>query len=162
MLCECSVCRAAAVERSGRDVVAAVLTHRGRLAVLRRSSLVSSDQGLWHCVTGYRPAAECPLAQAIKEISEEAGMDAGALTLRGRQELNESGADGRVWHIHAFHFETDTADVRLNWEHDAVKWTTMQGLARLPTVAWFGRILQVLQITAATAVMKCCKSAMET
>ena len=107
---------------------------------------MSSDQGLWHCITGYRPAAECPLAQAIKEIAEEAGMTAGALTLRRRQELDESGADGHVWHIHAFHFETDTADVRLNWEHDAAEWTTMQGLARLPTVPWFGRVLQVLQI----------------
>jgi hypothetical protein len=147
-VCECSACQDGAAGCGAREVVVAVLTHRGAIAVFRRSSRVSSDRGLWHCVSGYRPAARCPLAQVSSEIAEETGMRADRLTLRRRLELVEHGSHGEAWRIHAFHFETDTVDVRLNWEHDAVRWIAPQGIAQLRTVTWFGRILQVLDVVA--------------
>lgn len=147
-VCECSACRDGAAGCGAREVVVAVLTHGGAIAVFRRSSRVSSDRGLWHCVSGYRPAGQCPLAQVSNEIAEETGMSADRLTLRRRFELLEYGGQGEAWRIHAFHFETDTMDVRLNWEHDAVRWIAAPGLAQLRTVAWFGRILQVLDVVA--------------
>jgi len=77
---------------------------------------VSSDPGLWHCVTGYRPAAAFSAGTGARGDLRGTGMGARvADAAGGRQELDECGADGHVWHIHAFHFATDTADVRLNW-----------------------------------------------
>lgn len=36
-----------------RDVVAVVIRHVGDVCLLRRSSRVAHDRGLWPCVTGY-------------------------------------------------------------------------------------------------------------
>ena len=107
---------------------------------------MGSDRGLWHCITGYRPPAQSPLAQAITEIAEETAIAARELTLCRRCEILEHGADGRRWWIHAFHFETDTTAIRLNWEHDASRWTSLGGLSGLQTVPWFGHLLETLHI----------------
>ena len=131
------------------QVVAAVLTHRGRICLLRRSALVSSDAGLWHCVTGYLPQAAEPIRQAKLEVAEEAGIAAACLQAAGAAVLDQRGQDGRLWRIHSFHFRTATATINLNWEHDAACWVRPDQMHRLPTVRWFGAVLKALSIDAA-------------
>jgi hypothetical protein len=135
--------------RPAFQVVAAVLTHQGRICLLRRSALVSSDAGLWHCVTGYLPAAAEPIRHAQLEVAEEAGIAAACLEVAGAAVLDQYGPDGRLWRIHSFHFRTATPAVNLNWEHDAACWVWPDEMHRLPTVRWFGAVLKALSIGAA-------------
>src|SRR5690242_5536196 len=137
-----------AAPRPDFQVVAAVLTHQGRICLLRRSALVS-DAGLWHCVTGYLPPAAEPIRHAQLEVAEEADIAAGSLEAAGAAMFDQYGRDGRLWRIHAFHFRTATTVVHLNWEHDAACWVWPDQTRRLPTVRWFGAVLKALSIDAA-------------
>jgi ADP-ribose pyrophosphatase YjhB (NUDIX family) len=110
------------VPRPDFQVVAVVLTHQGRICLLRRSGQVSSDTGLWHCVTGYLPAAADPIRHAQLEVTEETGIAAARLEPAGAAVFDQYGSDGRLWRIHSFHFRTFKPAVLLNWENDAAFW----------------------------------------
>ncbi|SFV02621.1 NUDIX domain-containing protein [Pseudoduganella namucuonensis] len=125
-----------------REVVAAVLTHGGRIGLFRRSARVSGDTGRWHCITGHLPAGADPHRHALIEIAEETGMEgAGGPLLTGRAVLELEGGDGVHWRVHAFHFSCAHDTVRLNWEHDACCWLAPDDLGGLATVSWLERVL---------------------
>ena len=131
------------------EVVAAVLVHAGKVCLLRRSPQVSSDAGLWHCVTGYLPAGADPMRHALLEVAEETGLAADSLHVHRATVLDLAGNDGRTWRVHAYRFRTSTRVLNLNWEHDAVRWVAPDDLDDLPTVRWFGAVLQALSMPGA-------------
>lgn len=120
-----------------REVVAAVLLHGDDVCLLRRSQAVGSDRGLWHCVTGYVEPATAPLAQALTEITEETGLRADELVMRGEEVL----AIGD-WTVHVLCFSAAHRRVRLNWENDACRWVDARGPLALPVVPWLPYVLQ--------------------
>ncbi|MFA3878010.1 NUDIX domain-containing protein [Streptomyces sp. MMCC 100] len=130
----------------GRAVVAVVLGRRGRIALLRRSALVGSERGRWHCVTGFMES-DSPLLDAVRELYEETGLgvadlvglSAGpVLSLPDRAEL--------VWTVHTFWAETECHRLRLNWEHDAYQWVAPGSLASVDgRVAWLGAVLSSMR-----------------
>lgn len=126
------------------EIVAMVLTHRGRVGVFRRSAQVRSDSGRWHCITGYLPSREDPLRHALREIIEETGIEAHNLSLCNNAVFTHRGADGNDWRIHAFHFASATDRVTLNWEHDGARWVPLHEFAALATVPWLGNVLRAL------------------
>ncbi|MGQ0699381.1 MAG: NUDIX domain-containing protein [Panacagrimonas sp.] len=128
----------------GQEVVAAVLTCRERLCLLRRSSQVGSDIGQWHCVTGFLPSHEEPLQQAIQEIFEETGISDEHLALQHAVVLELEGADGKRWRVHAFHFESLTDQIEINWENDLAQWVHHHQLDEVPTVTWLADVLSAL------------------
>lgn len=132
---------AAVLPDMGFEVVAAVLTHRGRLGLFRRSALVSGDAGQWHCVTGFLPSGADPLGHALQEIQEELGINAINLRQGSAAVLNMHDGDGNCWCVHAFHFESSTEDVQLNWENDDVCWVYEDQLESLPTVTWLSKLV---------------------
>jgi 8-oxo-dGTP pyrophosphatase MutT (NUDIX family) len=131
-----------------REVVAAVLTYRGAIGLFRRSARVSGDAGRWHCITGFLPGGANALGHALMEIDEETGIPPAALRLHRRTVLKLTGQDGRVWLVHAFHFESATDAVLLNWEHDACCWTEPDNMEGLGTVSWLGQVCGALLPTA--------------
>lgn len=132
---------------SGFEIVAAVITYRGRVALFRRSRHVSGDVGRWHCITGFLASHDDPKGQVIVEIEEETNIAASDLSLRSATVVEQKGADGNKWRIHAFHFESLTDVVKLNWEHDAVCWLHLEQLKGLPTVQWLENVLRRLSHT---------------
>lgn len=130
--------------RSRFDVVAAVLTHEGRLALFRRSRLVTGDVGRWHCITGFLPSGQSPLRQAFREVDEEAGINADQLRLTSAEIVERKGDDGNMWRVHAFSFRCLTESVRLNWEHDEVRWLPLDKSGALLTVPWLGNVIEAL------------------
>lgn len=135
-----------------QEVVAAVLTYRERLCLLRRSAQVGSDIGQWHCVTGFLPAHEDPLQQAIQEILEETGIGGEHLSLQHSVVLELEGADGKHWRVHAFHFNSLTDHVEINWENDLSQWVPHHQLAEMPTVTWLADVLGALHESLLAAV----------
>ncbi|MFC5458896.1 NUDIX domain-containing protein [Massilia niabensis] len=126
--------------RQPREVVAALLTHGGAVGLFRRSACVSGDAGCWHCITGFLPPGGDALVQALAEIDEEAGIASTQLQLRQRRVLALAGKDGSTWLVHAFHFESATDTVMLNWEHDACCWLAPGEFAGLVTVSWLAQV----------------------
>lgn len=84
------------------------------------------------------------LGHALVEIDEETGIAPAALRLNRRTVLELTGQDGRAWMVHAFHFESETDAVLLNWEHDACCWLTLDDMAGLGTVSWLGEVCGAL------------------
>lgn len=128
------------------EIVAAVLSHRGDVALLRRSPLVTGDVGLWNCVTGFLEACNDPLSQALEEIEEEAGISRSKLDLRSSQILHLDGPDGRVWRVHVFHFVSQTRALTLNWENDDCTWLSPGALTGLSVVSWFADVLDACNL----------------
>jgi 8-oxo-dGTP pyrophosphatase MutT (NUDIX family) len=132
-------------------LVASLLRHDGNLCLLRRSDAVGSDSGLWQVITGYVPEDAEPLVQALREIEEETGLDAHWLRLSRRvAALNLTGG-GRLWKVTPFLFDIDSGDpppVRLNWEHDAYRWSTPVELERsgASVVPWLAAVCSALGV----------------
>lgn len=119
-----------------KKVVTSFIRHRGKLLLLRRSSKVRTYQGRWAGISGYLEEST-PLAQALKEIYEETGLDEKDV------QLFNAGAPFEVidhemdisWMVHPFLFDTDAPEkIKLDWEHVALQWVKPHMLKQLPTV----------------------------
>lgn len=110
----------------------------GRLLLLRRSGKVGTFQGRWAAVSGFLEDPT-PLAQAVREVSEETGLDVG-----GRPPAASAPPlyvrDGReMFVVHAFRFPVGEVEPRLDWEHTAFEWVSPEEIARRPTVPQLDR-----------------------
>jgi 8-oxo-dGTP pyrophosphatase MutT (NUDIX family) len=117
-------------------VVTAFLRHAGSVLLLRRGEGVGSYRGRWAAVSGYleEPTA---LAQALREIEEETGIDRSELHLvrAGVPLAVADPALARQWVVHPFLFDLAAPPtVRLDWEHSASRWVEPAAFAELPTV----------------------------
>ena len=104
--------------------------------LLRRSQQVGTYRGRWAAVSGYLEEAN-PLAQAFREIEEEAGLAPDEVTLlRAGDSLVvvDTEADRR-WIVHPFLFEVrPDARVRVDWEHTEARWVQPEEVSAFETV----------------------------
>ena len=121
-----------------RHVVACVLRHAGRIALLKRSQAVGSSPGRWHCVTGFVEDGASPLDQALTEIDEETGLGPDLVRLAAAPPpiRIERPEQGWTWIIHPFLFDTASPELRLDWEHDEYRWIDPPDLATTDCVTW--------------------------
>lgn len=126
------------VELVDRQVVACILRHAGRIALLKRSQAVGSAPGRWHCVTGFVDGGVGALEQALTEIAEETGLASDAVSLVAAPPpiRIERPEQGWVWVIHPFLFDASTPDLRLDWEHDEYRWIDPPDLTMTDCVPW--------------------------
>lgn len=127
-----------------KEIIATVITHRGRLALFKRSNKVTGDNGNWHCITGFLDPNQTPILQAMQEIHEEAGIPAEYLTLKHKSTFQETDHAGNTWLIHSFHFDSQTEHITLNWENDEAKWIFLGALNQYPTVDWLESVFNSL------------------
>lgn len=127
-----------------KEIIATVITHRGKLALFKRSEKVTGDQGYWHCITGFVDPGRTPDVQALQEVNEEAGIPMSDLTLKSKSLLEESDRSGNTWTIHAFHFESRTDTISLNWENDDAAWTHLGSISQFQTVYWLSKVFDAL------------------
>lgn len=81
-------------------------------------------RGKWAGVSGYIEGDEDPLDRAFKEISEELGLERGQLRLiKGGTPIEVPDPGGNMlWVVHPFLFQSETDQIKLDWEHDAYRW----------------------------------------
>jgi 8-oxo-dGTP pyrophosphatase MutT (NUDIX family) len=125
-------------ERPPIGIVLAAVRRGEQLCLVRRSSAVRTSRGAWGVVTGYLEPGVEPEAQAWVELVEELGLEPPALRLvRSLPAVPlTSEASGKRFLVYPFLFESASAEVTLNWEHDAVEWAAVYRLAEADCVPW--------------------------
>lgn len=126
------------------DVVTAFIRQAGRILLLQRSDQVGSYRGCWGGVSGYLEDAT-PLAQALREIHEETGLDAGDVRLSAQAAPLEVTAPelNKLWVVHPFLFDlTASPSVRLDWESMRCQWLEPERIGELDTVPMLAEALQ--------------------
>ncbi|OXM67165.1 MULTISPECIES: NUDIX domain-containing protein [Amycolatopsis] len=127
------------------DVVAAVLLAGDRVALFKRSRLVTGDAGRWHCVTGYLPAGADPLDHARVELVEETGLGGDDVVLARRGDrLVRLCPRGATWQVFPFLFRTARDALELNWEHDEYRWVRPADIDELDIVPWLWDVLSAV------------------
>jgi 8-oxo-dGTP diphosphatase len=121
------------------QVVTCILENDGKILLLKRSNLVSTYRGLWGGVAGYVEELEDPYGTALKEISEEAGIDPEGVTLvkQGDPVEFSDTCEGKRynWVVYPFLFHIDNKSlVRIDWEHEEYRWVLPSEVRKLDTV----------------------------
>jgi 8-oxo-dGTP pyrophosphatase MutT (NUDIX family) len=121
------------------QVVTCLLEHEGKILLLKRSNLVGTYRGLWGGVAGYIEELEDPYDTAMKEIREEAGIDADAVELvrKGNPIEFSDTYDGRRynWIVYPFLFHIQSKElVHMDWEHVEYRWVRPSEVRKLDTV----------------------------
>ena len=104
--------------------------------LLRRSQQVGTYRGRWAGVSGYLEEA-VPLAQAYREVEEEAGLAREEVSLlRAGEPLEVLDAEAdRRWIVHPFLFEVrPDAEVLVDWEHTEARWVRPEEVFAFETV----------------------------
>jgi 8-oxo-dGTP pyrophosphatase MutT (NUDIX family) len=105
-------------------VVTVFLEYDRKILLLRRSLKVRTMQSLWGGISGYVEDKD-PLSQAIKEVQEETGLSNEMVKLLcvGKPlEAVGSGKPDVIWIVHPFLFHSSTNLIRIDWEHDELRW----------------------------------------
>ncbi|HUS99488.1 MAG TPA: NUDIX pyrophosphatase [Candidatus Thermoplasmatota archaeon] len=131
------------------QVVTCIIEHEGKILLFKRSNLVGTYRGLWGGVAGYVEELEAPYDTAVKEISQETGIDLDALELvRKGDPLEFSDTyDGRRydWIVYPFLFHIKNKElVRIDWEHEEYRWVYPSEIKKLDTVPGLDEVVRQL------------------
>jgi 8-oxo-dGTP pyrophosphatase MutT (NUDIX family) len=110
------------------DVATSVIRYNGKILLLKRSNKVGTYRGKWACASGYIEEGETPYDTALKEISEELGLEKDDVDLVKEGDLILAQDGDTLWAIHPFLFETARNEITLDWEHDELKWIDLDEL----------------------------------
>jgi 8-oxo-dGTP pyrophosphatase MutT (NUDIX family) len=138
------------------QVVTCLLENNGKILLLKRSNLVGTYRGLWGGVAGYVEELEDPYETAVKEISQEAGIDLDALMLIKKGDPIEFSDtyEGRRydWIVYPFLFHIEDKElVRIDWEHEEYRWVFPSEVRKLDTVPGLDEV--VTQLLGATDIL---------
>lgn len=125
-------------------VVAIVLEWRKSIALFRRSHHLDHDHGLWHCITGFVEQGSTPEQQALQELHEETGLADGAvLELENGPPIVLLDDLGEPWLVHTYRAVSAQRRLKINWEHDAYRWTKPSKSKRFSNrVSWLDAVLE--------------------
>lgn len=105
----------------------------GRILLLKRSDRVGSFRGCWAAVSGFLEDPT-PIAQAIREIEEETGVHADALTRLREGEPILARGENRIYEVHPFLFRVHDPKIQIDWEHSESEWVDPTEIPRRVTV----------------------------
>ncbi|MDP3879314.1 MAG: NUDIX pyrophosphatase [Dehalococcoidales bacterium] len=118
-----------------KSVVTCFLESDGEILLLRRSELVGSYRGRWAGVSGY--VDETADEQALVEIGEETGLYGEEIELikKGEALVIEDERMGVRWVVYPYLFRIkDRRKVRMDWEHQEMRWIDPEDIAAYQTV----------------------------
>jgi len=126
-------------------VVTAILQHKGKILLLKRSGQVGTYQGKWAGVSGYIEDGEGPMEAALREVQEETSALASQLIMVGVPVLVRG--DGRMWSVYPFLFKAAKPDITLDWEHTEYRWLSVKDALQCPLVPGMDKVFQRLRLS---------------
>ena len=117
-----------------KKVASAVILSQGKVLILKRSDDVGTYQGRWACVSGYVEKGETPDKTALREISEEVGLERDEFTFVRKGKVIYARDKTILWAVHPFLFETKEADITLDREHIDYMWIYPEEVGSYDTV----------------------------
>ena len=125
-------------------VVTCFLQYNDKILLLKRSDKVRTHKGKWAGVSGYIEPGETDDQTAIKEIREETGLTEDQIKLirKGTPIHVQDGA--RVWVVHPYLFKSNTADIKIDWEHTEYRWIEPEELKNFDFVVFLDHALQAV------------------
>jgi 8-oxo-dGTP diphosphatase len=119
------------------NVVTVFLEHDGKILLLRRSQMVKTMKTMWAGISGYIEN-EDPLTRALKEIEEEVGLSNEKIKLlcvgRPIEAIESEKKPDVIWIVHPYLFHSNTNLIRIDWEHDELRWIKPQEIQNYETV----------------------------
>jgi len=128
-------------------IVTAFLTSENEFLILRRSGEVKSMKKLWAGVSGIIEKGEEPLARAKIEIKEEVGLEDNQIKLlksASQMKILSPQYNNHMWQVFPFLFETNSKEIKLNWENSEYKWITIEEIKNYETVPDLEKVLSNL------------------
>ena len=132
--------------RRVQAVVAVIVSRFDKIAVFKRSAIMTSDAGLWHCITGYLEPSITPERQAAIELFEETGLKFAELDSFQTGPVLRINDSAVVWEVHPFLAETTRRRLQLNWEHERYRWIKVSQRTGYQRVGWLEDVLSALQL----------------
>ena len=104
-----------------RIAAAILMRPDGRVLLLRRSMLHTTNPGQWCFVTGYVKPGEKPAQAAVREVREELGLD---VDIERDGEIVIVETKRGTLHVYPFlcPVGADTDAISLDWEHTEYTW----------------------------------------
>ena len=132
------------------DVVSCAVFNNGKMLLLKRGPNVATHRGSWGIVAGFVEPGDTPEQTALKEIGEEIGLQPWQFKMVKAGEPRSRTSEGVTWRMHSFMFETDTDEIKLDWEHDEHKWVHPEEVENFDTTPGLEKVLDTLDIVKIT------------
>lgn len=125
-------------------IVVAVVRHKEKLLLLKRTGDRKTSPNLWGFVSGYMKERESGEAAALREIKEEINLE-GKIAKRGIPfEVTDHWAR---WIILPFLIDSDNDNITLDKkEHSAAKWVTPVEISEYECVKNINKDLEALDL----------------
>ena len=105
-----------------KKIATSIIDSKGKILILKRSDDVGTYKGRWACVSGYIEKGEIADETALREISEELGLERDDLEFVRKGKVLYARDKEIMWAVHPFLFQAKKPDIKLDWEHDLYKW----------------------------------------
>ncbi|MCJ7761036.1 NUDIX domain-containing protein [Candidatus Bathyarchaeota archaeon] len=125
--------------------VTCIITWNDLILLLKRSSKVNVNRGLWCGVAGRIEEGMSPQDTAYREILEETRLRRTEIELLGSAPpiLLQIDIQNQAL-VYPFLFKTYNPDIKLDWEHTEYKWIKPEMLYEFETVPQLGDIIRAL------------------
>ncbi len=123
--------------------VTAVVRHKGKVLILKKSSDDWTYPDKWSFCSGYAKEFQSAEDNILREIKEETGL-IGKIIKKGKLIQIEDKKKQKNWIVMAFLCTVNSAKVRLDKENADFKWVFPHEVKNYPTVPGLEKDLKVL------------------
>lgn len=125
-------------------VVHCVVTHGGKILIVKRSPALSLYPGKWSGISGFLDDRKSLEDKAMEELREELGFTAKDIVSIRRGEIfdQETAREKKTWIVHPLLVQVNTGTVRLNWEASDYRWIGLNQISQFDFISGFHMVME--------------------
>jgi isopentenyldiphosphate isomerase len=128
-------------------VVNCVLRYKGKILVVQRSKDLNFYPSHWNGISGFLDDGRSLKQKVQDELGEELGIPKNKIKKITLGEVfdNEAPKYRKTWIVHPVLVDMLTDEIKLDWEAQDYKWTTITEAKKLKLLPGFAKVLDVLE-----------------